>query len=226
MTRFTGIVFILLSACGAVESPVVLPNDATVAGKSIGDWGAAWWTAQYAAPVETNWIEDLTGERCTEHQSGDVWMLAGTWWGAGAVSRTCTVPADKHLLIPISNYFDDHPCPDATWGPAEGQSLEDFLIADATALMADTESGSVEIDETSIDAMDHFVTSSLVTFTADIGWQALDPCVTGEEQSAVAAGYYVMVEPLSAGAHTVSFTAASESQAATVVDVSYDLTVE
>lgn len=225
MTSRLALSTVLLAACAA-PAPELLSDGAVVGGQSLGDWAATWWTAQMADPFEENWASDPTGERCALHQEGaaDVWMLAGIFWGADPAVRTCTVPEGAAILVPVSNYFDDFPCPDPTWAPAEGQSLEDFLVADATAFMATTTAGSVTFDGESYDAMDHFVTSDLVTFAGDVSWQAGDPCVTGEEQSAVSAGYYLMFAPPSPGEHTVAWTASGDE--GTLVDATYTLTVE
>ncbi|MCD9030225.1 hypothetical protein LDO32_00550 [Luteimonas sp. Y-2-2-4F] len=101
----------LLAACvlcmagaagGAPAAPA--PRDALAAGAVDGvaleEWTARWW--QWA---ESQWIapyRDPDGRLCALGQSGPVWFLAGTD-GTFDALRTCTIPADVHVLVPVIN---------------------------------------------------------------------------------------------------------------------------
>jgi hypothetical protein len=49
--------------------------------------------------------------------------------------------------------------------------------------------------------------SGMFTFTADPALVTFDPCITGTAQPGVAIGYWLLVEPLNPGAHTLHFGA-------------------
>jgi hypothetical protein len=55
------------------------------------------------------------------------------------------------------------------------------------------------------DLFGYRATSALFTFTADPSLVALDPCVTGTTQSGVSDGYWLMLNPLPPGPHTIPF---------------------
>jgi hypothetical protein len=83
-----------------------------------------------------NPVLDRTGADCAVDQSGPVWFLpriAGPRVFSG--TRSGAIPADKAILLEIGAYVDPYPSPDPAFHPAPGQSLYDFLIADAGAFM-------------------------------------------------------------------------------------------
>jgi hypothetical protein len=61
-------------------------------------------------------------------------------------TRTCTVPAHQSLLLDIGSIVDDYPCPDPAFQPPPGESLYDFLIADAKPVMDTVNALQVSID--------------------------------------------------------------------------------
>jgi len=62
----------------------------------------------------------------------------------------------------------------------------------------------------------------LFPFTAAISLKDLDGCVTGSPQLAVADGYWLLLEPLSRGEHTLHFRAASPAFS---IETTYHLTI-
>jgi hypothetical protein len=79
----------------------IFPPDSKPYGLTYEEWTAKWWQWAYSMPEEGNPMVDDTGEDCANNQAGPVWFLAGT--GGGAVTRECTIPSDKGILIPIIN---------------------------------------------------------------------------------------------------------------------------
>ena len=71
----------------------ILPPNSMPYGKSYGDWGAAFWSWDYAQPFATNPIFDPTGAFNMQNQSGPVWFLAGN--SGGASVRNVTIPAGR-----------------------------------------------------------------------------------------------------------------------------------
>jgi hypothetical protein len=208
------------------SDPRVVPVDASIAGKTYGDWGAEWWKLVYSIPLDQNPVPaDSSG--CLPDQNGPVYFLFGTF--GGTVERTCTVPERRKVFIPLLNIFNDYPCPDPSFAPAEGQSLEDFLAAayDPVFTTGVTEL-IAELDGEPIPNLAAYrATSRLATFRGDLSHTALDPCITGEKQYAVADGYWLILQPLSPGQHTLRFGGAFDFFGTPFsLDVTYHLDVD
>jgi hypothetical protein len=200
----------------------VLPPQSHPYGKSYGAWGAEWFKWVYSIPADENPITDPTGAFGSLNQSGPVWFLAGSF--GTTVERTITIPEGKGIFFPIFNYFNDYPCPDATFHPAPGQTLEAFLAAGAADYINQATALAVQVDGVELQhPFNYRAASHLVTFTADPSWVTLDPCATGQPQVGVSDGYWVMLAPLPKGAHTIHIFAAVAP--AFSLDVTYHLTV-
>jgi hypothetical protein len=200
---------------GLNSNPGVLPPNSNPFGKSYGQWGAEWWKWVYAQPFSKNPVFDATGEFCAEGQSGKVWFLAGSF--GGTVTRTCAVPKGKAIFFPIYNIFNDYPCPDATFKPAPGQSLEDFLtngtgqtpgardLIDPANPRTDF---AVTVDGQQLSGLGEYrATSRLAAFTGNTSLQVIDACITGSSQLGVSDGYWIMLAPLTPGQHTLRIEA-------------------
>jgi hypothetical protein len=123
------------------------------------------------------------------------------------VTRSCTVPAGKAIFFPVVNVINDFPCPDPSFQPAPGQSLEDFLTEGANYYIDRVAELEIEVDGVLLrDPFRFRATSDLFTFTGDPSLTAVfDPCITGSPQEAVTDGYWIMVAPLAPGEHTLHF---------------------
>ena len=64
---------------------------------------AQWWQWVKSAPRHMDPVSDLSGERCSVGQSGDIWFLAGGY-GSSKVSRTCSIPKGKKIFLPLINF--------------------------------------------------------------------------------------------------------------------------
>ncbi|MHB1058464.1 MAG: hypothetical protein ACYC0F_11375 [Rhodanobacter sp.] len=216
----------LLLACGTIATanatespaahfghgpnPMVYPNDSRPFGKSLQAWAedsVAW---IYAQPADHNPFPDPTGADCGVGQQGPVWFLAPiASMAAGDFVRSCTIPRGKAVLLMIGFASDPWPCPDPGFHPAPGQSLYDFLTADAQVI-AD---GSLDFSRLDVTldgrpvhgALDYrHVSDNLYSLKGDPSLQAVfDPCITGNWQPAVVNGYFMMFRPLSRGTHTI-----------------------
>jgi hypothetical protein len=83
------------------QQPEVFPAQESVFGLTYGDWSAAWWQYVLSTPTGTNPVLDTTGTNCAVGQSsGPVFFLAGAAT-TDPVTRTCTIPAGKALLVPM-----------------------------------------------------------------------------------------------------------------------------
>lgn len=184
------------------------PKDSRPFGKSIYGWADRSLQWLYAQPLASNPLFDTTGALCGVNQGGPVFNLAPAsmpMMMSGSAARACTVPHDKALLLMIGFVSDTYPCPDPNFGPKPGQSLYDFLVADAKTYMM-MSSMDVSLDGHSLrDVSNYLYTSeNLFSLKGDPSLQAtFDPCITTSWQPAVNYGYYLMFRALKPGQHTI-----------------------
>jgi hypothetical protein len=188
------------SAFADSNKPGVFPPGVEPYGQSYGEWAVEWWQWALSQPEAANPVLDTTGAQCAKGQRGQVWFLAGSF-DSVPVTRTCTVPAGKALLIPVLNlgYFAFPDDPPATRTEAYVRAQVSFM-ANATNLTA-------TIDDVSVANIKnrYFEESPLFkvilpannVFRLPAGFH-LDPSVD--------AGYYLVVKPLASGEHTIHFT--------------------
>lgn len=67
-------------------------------GASLVTWSQRWWRWETSIGTRRNHSLDTTGANCDVKQQGRVWFL-GTIFGSGSVTRSCTIPRDKALLV-------------------------------------------------------------------------------------------------------------------------------
>jgi hypothetical protein len=198
---------------------IVQPDD-TFAGKSYGEWSAAWWQWAASIPERKSPLVDGTGQNCDVDQSGPVWFLAGTT-GGDAV-RSCTVPAGKGILFPIIN---------AECSTVEGDGpTEQQLRACAVGLMDHVTSARASVDDVKVDlgkplAASPFRVQSPLFYITFVAHNPFGVKV-GSGQ-AVADGFWVLLEPPPVGRHAVNFQGEAHFPGFTFrVKVRYDLTIE
>ena len=133
---------------GFNPNPVLFQKDARPYGVDIATWAerASQWF--YGQPLESSPLFDPTGANCAVDQQGPVWYvarIAGPPVFSG--TRACTIPHQKSIFIYIGAVVDPYPCPAfPSFQPAPGQSLYDFLRADAAPIM-----DTVDLLEVSLD---------------------------------------------------------------------------
>jgi hypothetical protein len=183
-------------------NPGLIPINANPYGHTYVEWSERFWQRAVSIPADRN--PGLGNGSCAEQQSGQVWFLLSPLSG----EVFCTMPAGKALFFPAIGVENDYPCPDPTFKPAPGQSLEDFLTQGARAVVDLVSFVGVEIDGVALhDTLGQRVTSPLFYFTADPSLAAsFDPCLTGAPQPVVSDGYWFMLAPLSVGEHTIHVT--------------------
>ena len=154
-----------------------------------------------------------------------MWFLAGTF---GTVAeRTCTVPADKALLIPIGTAL--------FWIPVDADT-----VAGLRAKIAEDRTTELEmtVDGVALQGLWNFRFESPSTFffaTADLNsfFGVTGPGFEdGHPYEALAAGYLVMLEPLPVGQHTIKWRTKAVQPAifpsvqVFELNITYHLTVE
>ncbi len=213
-------------AVAGAETPASLafgPNSDPY-GTSMVTWSQRWWRWETSIGTARNPSLDTTGANCDVQQQGRVWFL-GSIFGSGSLTRSCTVPRDKALLVNLSGILNDYPCPDPNFKPAPGESLEHFLRHGARSVVDTVNALNLRVDDQVLpNPFAYRFTSPLFHFTGVPSLRtSIDGCITGEDQRAVSDGYYVILRPLDPGRHNVVFTARDTHGTAT--KVTYHLSV-
>jgi hypothetical protein len=209
-------------------------------GKPYEHWAAEWHQWVYHTPFDN---QDNFGCNCDTNQSGEVFFL-GPHWGQAEV-RECTVSSLQSLLlttaaaawIPCPEITDESECvttPEALHELAtaaaydEQERIQEVTIDDCvldTAVIAPyfVITGAWEVFPPVIGHCEYYETDPY--FSCCDAWDG-DHCgmPTGEHKLAISYGYWLMVEPLEPGEHTIGI--AVESPAGVPSDVTYELTVE
>jgi hypothetical protein len=181
-------------------NPGVYAIDSKPFGKSYGEWIAGFfnWTAQIPAQVHPT--SAYTPEICSINQNGPVWFLAEAF--EGTHNRTCTIPSDKAILLPTMSgieWTDSADNPPRTYEEMLGMVMsgnEEYVEF------------SAKLDGREIKNLDKYRAQSPLFDLKMVENNIWDgrPGVW----KAVADGYFVFLEPLSVGNHTLE----------TIVDVS------
>jgi hypothetical protein len=200
---------VLLAGCGSglktggpavVHSganPGVFPPNSVAYGKTYGEWSAAWWQWVLPIPGRDNPNADPTGEKCHVGQSGDVWFLAGTT--GGVTERTCTLPTGKAVFFPIVNTV--------FWDPFGVETLDD-LRREAKDWIDHVTELEASVDGVSLQGLRNYRSQPPAPFEF-IGPPVEEDPLFGPlqagTQTAVADGFYLMLQPFAPGPHTITF---------------------
>lgn len=203
---------------------LVFNHQAHPYGQSMATWTERWWQWTMGVPFAHNPGLDPTGADCAVAQpGGHVWYLGSTF-NAASATRSCSVPEGRAILVNLSGTLNDYPCPFPGFEPAPGQTLEDFLAAGARRAADGIDELTLTIDGVEVSGLFEYRTAThLFTFTGDPTMHAIDPCVVGTAQLAVADGYLIVVKPLPRGVHSLVTTA--HDIAGNALTISYTITV-
>jgi hypothetical protein len=185
---------------------------------------AQWWQWVLDTPASENPLTDSTGQFAAVNQpKGNVWFLAGN--SGGTTVRTVTIPAGKALFVPVANVFDVE---DGTATPGGtvfsvkkplqvAQGFVSSVISTAYGLSCSVDGTPVPITAANLEVSTpfslHLPADNLFGLSAGVYYPAVD------------SGYYVLLNPLSAGQHTIHFTG-SIAFFGFSLDVTYYLTVQ
>ncbi len=199
---FTTVLLFLVPVPAVNGSIVIEPPGSSVEGKTIGDWTAGWWQWALSQSVPN---DAFSGNNASVGQAGPVFYIAGTT--GGSATRSFTVPGDKFLLVPLINVVVP--------GPA---SAETSLRADAASFIATVDSLFATIDGNAVSQSELFTheeSSPLFSFVAANNNPFGFPPGTSD---AVSDGYWLMLDPLGTGVHTISFGGATPDFTVGVTD--------
>jgi hypothetical protein len=201
---------------------LVLPNRSVIFGRSVDSWIESWWRWTFSVPAERN-PELVLDADCGIGQTERVYFVP-LYDGAKSFERTCRIPFGKPVLIPAWAVINDYPCPDPTFEPAPGQTLEAFLRDGAIAYTNLVRDLTVQWNERIVDLSVRRNTGDLFEFQAHpslIG-KLPDPCLQGTRQPGVSDGYWLMVLP-NRGEHVLRVRAVHPS--GDLIDQTYRLEV-
>jgi hypothetical protein len=182
--------------------------DAIVEGKTIAQWTQDWWTWEIQSPANKNAVDDQTGQYANvgNDQPG-VFFIGGTL--GGDATRTFTVPQGDALLVPMINYFD-------TVDPKhlENQLVKNFR-AGVTDLSATIDGNPIANLKQYLETSDFFSMGTVRPNT--VATELFGNGVIGLELTPTkATGYYLMIEGLSPGQHTLEFGGSAQGFFGTV----------
>jgi len=199
-------------------------------GTTYTDLNILWWSHVKGTEVDKNPLFDETGALCTQAQAGPFWYLFGSWTPTSSAIRSCTIPCGKNLVIPLCNFLSDTSYPGVN---GEGDLQYHYNVHDFQNQMRQ------DVEATCLLSGQLQVSLDGVTFsTEDILFgraEAYDPFdifypvnsadvyfgspIKAGMYKGVADGIYVVLKPLSPGAHTLFFTAG-------FYEVTYNLNIE
>jgi hypothetical protein len=239
----------------APQTPGVMPPSSTVQGKTYSQWSAAqWqWTIQQqdvthhpdSPVVDPNPGTAAQPEpvNCALGQTGTVWFLAGTtsFQTYSTAYRSCSVPAGVFLFFPVLDVWNDNlSCPNTPPGTLTGQQLRQIVKQQTDTIIPN--SMNVTVDGRSVKGLTDSTTAYRAaangftyTLPADNALSAFcpgDPFPAGTSPpsppGAYADGVYIMLAPLAAGVHHISFAGAESGSPVFgpfSEDVTYTITV-
>lgn len=199
----TALVVILTLGGTKGANSAVLPPDVVFEGRTLGEWSAEAWKWIYSVPGSKSPSADCDGQWANEGQPGGKVFFVAPMSGEGALPcvRNFTVPADKHLLVPVLPITADNI---DTLPPLEIEQFYDAL--DSVAAAPD----------------DIFASIDGVAVTNLLQYRATSPPfsayfrdadnhmsvfyrkpVVGLVDPMVVDGYWLLLEPLTPGPHVL-----------------------
>jgi hypothetical protein len=208
---------------GIAAAILLSANTAFAQTQSYKQLSAQWWQWALSIPADANPLTDTTGEDCMVGQRGSDWFLAGMFVG-GSATRECSIPQGVSLFFPVANFigFDN---------PGQCGQDEPFGSAFWRGLAADFVNGvsavSVTLDGQPVKGVQRVQSQVFeIALPVDSLFAPFcDPALqAGIYSPAVDEGFYVRLNPLAVGQHTLHFHAENASQFFEQ-DVTYVLTV-
>jgi hypothetical protein len=217
VSRFRAL-FLVVSAIALAGSPTtasagqdveVIAPGKTLFKKSYNELASEWSNWLQKEPPETSPALDTTGEFCDRNQSGKIWFLAGTF--GDVEDRFCEVPAGKGVFFPIfafvswaPEFLNEAPCPS---GLTEELDLIRCDVNDDIPLAPFADLTLVIDGKAVPDLYAYRSQSQAGGFTLEIGplFEAFG-VPPGPRFPAVADGYWILLDKLPPGLHTVSFS--------------------
>ena len=187
------------------NNPRIAPIQSHPDGKTYGQWAANWWQWASQTPMSINPLLDK-GD-CSVGQKGHVWFLGGTLPSdtRKSVVRNCTVPTGTKLFFPLINAFSG-----AFLNDPPEMRTEEYLRAQVAYIKEPTLL-EAEIDGVRVKNPTQYLEKSPL-FDVKLPTDN----IYGVDESAVPQlllspsvdqGYYLFLQPLPPGRHTIKWKA-------------------
>lgn len=208
-----GLAFLLIASAGPARAGNAIPH---VYGQTIGNWGHAWWQWVSNFSTDDNPILQNGDVDCSAGQSGKVWYLAGTF--GGSAERTCSIKKNRAIFFPLFNaiFWTPEDCDDEPSCRADASAAIDPLTSWTCTVDGTPCVWSAQIVRAQSDARPLNLPEGSFAVT-DLGYPP------GVREISIADGYWVILDPLPTGLHTIHFTSTAPGF---TLDVTYHLTVE
>lgn len=213
-----GLALLLIGSADLVRAENATPH---VYGQTVGNWGHAWWQWALNFPFANNPILQDGNVDCSVGQSGKVTYLAGTFGGAlgeaNPAKRSCSIKKGNAIFFPLLNgiFWTPEDCTDEK-ACRTGVSASINAITSWTCTVDDRPCvWSAQVVRAQSDARPLNLPDGSIAVT-DFGY------APGVRKIAIADGYWVMLESLPPGLHTIHFTSTAPGFS---LDVTYFLTV-
>lgn len=191
----------------ADNDDVVFDADEAPFGTSYSQWTASLWQHMLSIPAPLSQFTEGAVDACSTGQSGPAWFLVGKLFVGGTSIRSCTLPANKALFLPVYNsIWIDTPNICGQGASMTVRDMRGFAAAGVAALST----MSVELDGKPIGGLrEHRHKSKIFDvalpqdnlFNQFCGGPGSVP--GGVYAPSVDDGYYLMLKPLSEGGHTL-----------------------
>ena len=80
-------------------NPAVYSKESSPFGIPYSEWIHKWWQWNTGTPASIHPRDNFTEQKCTSNQNGPVWFLPDIL--TGKEERTCTIPAGKAIIVPL-----------------------------------------------------------------------------------------------------------------------------
>jgi len=193
--------------------------------ESFKKLSAEWWQWALSIPTSVNPQLDITdGRNAVVGQRGSIWFLAGIF-GGGTATRTCSVPQGTGLFFPVINGVGintPNVCGSSQESVNEVRNDAAMQIAGAAKLSVTLDGVAITIPPRVESRVFAVALPEDNVFNSLCGGPGSVPA--GVYSPAAGDGFYVLLDPLSVGNHTLHFHA--ERPAGKLnQDVTYNLTV-
>ncbi len=223
----------------ADRNPRIAPPGSNPLGASYALWGAAWWQWVFSLPANyppnppnspSNPLLSSGAVDCSYGQlggpQGHVWFLAGSTTG-GTITRSCNVPSSTWLFFPVLNGWADNV---ATVPPMTIEELKQT----AAGFVDNPKELHASIDGVAVQNLLAYRAAFapflyVVPKTDNMLGYLYKVQVPGTDWSstfifpAASDGYWLMLEPLPPGTHTINFGGTSPTDFQ--LNVTYEITV-
>ena len=178
----------LVFAADPAPAVAVIDADEIVFDRSQVEWSQSYlqWIAAFAR--DSSPVSDTTGAQCAAKQGGDVWFLASSD-GTAPIVRSCAIPAGKTLFVPIASTMERSSSREPNCAG---------MARLAAAALARVSRLTMTIDGQAVDDLEGHRIAGGDCFALDARQSS-----RSSAKGAVADGYFVMLQPLPPGPHTI-----------------------